>query len=62
MDEADAVVQPKRGVAKTGGLRALQLVVDAADELLVLGYPIGLELVANHYLPHCFLLYRCWMG
>ena len=53
VDEADAVVEPERRVAEALRPAAGELVVDGADELLVLVDAIGLDLVAHHDLPHC---------
>jgi hypothetical protein len=47
VDEAHAVLQLERRVAKSGRFAAPQVLVDRADELLVLRRPIGLDLVAT---------------
>src|SRR3954447_23484881 len=47
--------EPVGRVAQAGRLRAPQLVVDRAHELLVLGHPFGLDLVADDDLAHAAL-------
>src|SRR5919204_2566833 len=53
VEEIDAVIEPEGGVVKAGRLRLIQLRVDGADELLVLGRALGLDPVANDELLHC---------
>src|SRR5262249_18844748 len=48
VDEADAVLEPEGRVAKAVRLCAVQLLVHRTYQLLVLGDPVGLELVADH--------------
>jgi hypothetical protein len=52
VNEAHAVVQLEGGVSEAGGLGAAELVVDGADELLVLLDALGLDPIANHDLSH----------
>src|SRR6266511_1584963 len=51
-DEAHAVVELERRVTEPGWLRLVQLGVHRPDELLVLGRPLWLDLVANNDLLH----------
>src|SRR5919204_4217494 len=53
VEEADAVVESEGGVVKAPRLRLMQLRVDGADELLVLGRTLGVDPVANDDLLHC---------
>src|SRR3954464_10220269 len=56
MDEADTVVELEGRIAQPVGLGAVELLVDSADELLVLGNPVRLDPVANHHASHLRLL------
>src|SRR6266511_2536675 len=52
VDKAHAVVELERRVTEPGWLRLVQFGVHRPDELLVLGPPLGLDLVANNDVLH----------
>src|SRR6266508_1661941 len=52
VDKAHTVVELERRVTEPGWLRLVQFGVHRPDELLVLGPPLGLDLVANNDVLH----------